>query len=513
MQLFKGNEDGDRIKHNVFDVPIIAQWIRVNPTRWNDRISLRVELYGCNYYAETVYFNGSSLMSLDLLREPISAARETIQFRFKTSHANGILMYSKGTQGDFFALQIYENRMILNINLGKFFLTGYFIIFLANLKIISFNFHILGASAMSSFSVGSLLDDNVWHDVVISRNRRDILLSVDRVVVDGKIKGDFDKLDLNRMLYIGGVPTKEEGLVVTQNFTGCIENLYLNTTNFISEMKAAYDEGQYSRFDKVNAFYNCPEPPIMPVTFLRRTAYVRLKGYEGTRSLNVSLSFRTYEEKGLIIYHEFSSKGYVKVFLEDGRVKTEIKPDDKEIHSTGDHRRGIILDNYDEQFNDGRWHSLILTIKQNSLVLEIDQRPMRTEKLLTILTGAWYYIGGAVDKENHNINSRNDGFIGCMRQISVDGNFRLPHDWKDEDVSSKTEILMDACHMIDRCNPNPCKHNGQCRQNSEQFFCDCGNSGYSGAVCHTCKFSNVFYLFKCFKTFQQSETFIRFCDI
>jgi contactin associated protein-like 2 len=107
------------VKHNLFDVPIIAQWIRVNPTRWKDRISLRVELYGCDYYADTLFFNGSSLASLDLLRDPISASRETIQFRFKTSHSNGILMYSKGTQGDFLALQLYENKMILNMKLGE----------------------------------------------------------------------------------------------------------------------------------------------------------------------------------------------------------------------------------------------------------------------------------------------------------------------------------------------------------------------------------------------------------
>lgn len=344
---------------------------------------------------------------------------------------------------------------------------------------------------MSSFSVGSLLDDNVWHDVVISRNRRDILFSVDRVVVDGKIKGDFDKLDLNRMLYIGGVPNREEGLVVTQNFTGCIENIYLNTTNFIRELKAAFHEGQYSRFEKVNTLYNCPEPPIMPVTFLTRTSYAKLKGYEGVKTMNVSLAFRTYEDRGLMIYHEFSSKGYVKVFLEDGRVKTEIKTDEKEFHSSGDHRRGIVLDNYDEQFNDGRWHILILTIRPNSLVLEIDQRPMRTEKLFSIITGAWYYIGGSKTKETNNIINNRDGFIGCMRQISVDGNFKLPHDWKDEDYCCKGEILMDACHMVDRCNPNPCKHHGNCRQNSLEFFCDCGSSGYSGAVCHTCKFMDL----------------------
>lgn len=102
----------------MFDVPIIAQWVRINPTRWKDRISLRVELYGCDYNAETLYFNGTSLVSLDLMRDPISASRETIQFRFKTSHADGVLMYSRGTQGDFLALQLYENKMILNIKLG-----------------------------------------------------------------------------------------------------------------------------------------------------------------------------------------------------------------------------------------------------------------------------------------------------------------------------------------------------------------------------------------------------------
>lgn len=47
--MFKGNSDGNSIHYNVFEVPIIAQWIRINPTRWHDRISMRVELYGCDY--------------------------------------------------------------------------------------------------------------------------------------------------------------------------------------------------------------------------------------------------------------------------------------------------------------------------------------------------------------------------------------------------------------------------------------------------------------------------------
>ena len=46
--------------------------------------------------------------------------------------------------------------------------------------------------------MGSLLDDNIWHDVVISRNRRSVIFSVDRVIVQDRIKGEFSRLNLNR---------------------------------------------------------------------------------------------------------------------------------------------------------------------------------------------------------------------------------------------------------------------------------------------------------------------------
>lgn len=136
---------------------------------------------------------------------------------------------------------------------------------------------LVGSGVMTSLSVGSLLDDNIWHDVVISRNRRDIVFSVDRVMIQGKIKGEFSRLNLNRavsndlifmystyyinnlsQLYIGGVPNKQEGIVITQNFTGCIENMYLNSTNLIRDIKDAYLEGQSLRYEKVNTLYTCP---------------------------------------------------------------------------------------------------------------------------------------------------------------------------------------------------------------------------------------------------------------
>lgn len=47
--MFSGNVDGNEVHKNEFEVPIITQWIRINPTRWRDRISMRVELFGCDY--------------------------------------------------------------------------------------------------------------------------------------------------------------------------------------------------------------------------------------------------------------------------------------------------------------------------------------------------------------------------------------------------------------------------------------------------------------------------------
>lgn len=441
-KMFKGNRDGDGVQLNHFDIPIIAQWIRINPTRWRDRISLRVQLYGCDYFANLLAFNGTSMIQWDLLHHPLETESHSLRFRFKTNYADGVLMYSRGSQGDFFALQIRDNRMLLNIDLGS--------------------------GIMTSLSVGSLLDDNMWHDVIFSRNKKDIYFSVDRVVINGRVKGEFIRLDLNRAFYIGGVPNKQEGLVVNQNFTGCIENLFFNQTNMIEELRELEILGENWKYITYQTSYICPEPPIVPVTFLTSSSYAKLKGYDGVNSMNISLSFRTYEDQGIIVYHKFIDRGYVKMYLFEGRLKVDIKT----ITTPK-----VTLDNFDENFNDGKWHQVIFSIAKNTLILNVDSRPMKTIRQMEILTTSLYFIGGKPGNER--------GFIGCMRVIQIDGNYKLPTDWKEDEYCCKNEIVFDACQMIDRCNPNPCQHSGICTQNSDQFSCDCSNTGYGGAVCHT----------------------------
>lgn len=61
--------------------------------------------------------------------------------------------------------------------------------------------------------------------------------------------------------FIGGVPNFEDSLSVRQNFTGCMENIYFNATNFIRTMKEAYESGddwEMNLYRKNNILFSCP---------------------------------------------------------------------------------------------------------------------------------------------------------------------------------------------------------------------------------------------------------------
>lgn len=89
----------------------------------------------------------------------------------------------------------------------------------------------------------------------------------------------------------------------------------MNTTNIIHELRETELTGENLKYHEINTIYNCPEPPVIPISFVTPGSYARLKGYEGMPSLNVSLGFRSYENRGIILYHRFTSPGYVKVSI------------------------------------------------------------------------------------------------------------------------------------------------------------------------------------------------------
>jgi hypothetical protein len=75
----------------------------------------------------------------------------------------------------------------------------------------------------------------------------------------------------------------------------------------------------------------------------------------------------------------------LQLFLHDGKIKVELL-------TAGNPK--ALLDNYEEVFNDGKWHQVILTIGTNYLELNVDGRPMKTVRILSMTTGSLYFIAG-----------------------------------------------------------------------------------------------------------------------
>ena len=58
-----------------------------------------------------VSFRGSEIITLDLTMRTIAAKDNRITFRFKTIHPFGVILYSRGTQGDYISIDLVEGKL------------------------------------------------------------------------------------------------------------------------------------------------------------------------------------------------------------------------------------------------------------------------------------------------------------------------------------------------------------------------------------------------------------------
>ena len=316
-------------------------------------------------------------------KRPISSFEDVIGFRFKTNVANGHILYSRGTQKDIFSLRLQDNKLVINLDLG-------------------------GEGDLNHITAGSLLDDNQWHDVFFARSNRDILLTVDGSMVRHKITGDFIRLDLNHAMYIGGIPVSVQSEVESigsANYSGCIEELYFNRTNVISELKVDGRQWLYQRFGDL--YFGCRQDAITPLTFQTDSAHIKIDGFFNP-FMNCSLDFRTFNPDGVLLYNKFSSvSGFIKVYLDKGRLLTQIQGTDTPV---------VILDPFpDTLLHDGLWHETRIVLKTDNIIIEIDNRTSYTVRKFSMTTGQTYLLAGGV--------FGSPGFIGCMRNLYIEGRY------------------------------------------------------------------------------------------
>uniref|UniRef100_A0A4W5PQA9 Contactin associated protein-like 5a n=1 Tax=Hucho hucho TaxID=62062 RepID=A0A4W5PQA9_9TELE len=413
---FVGNVNADSVVHHRLSHSIRSRFLRFAPLDWNPSgwVGLRVEVYGCVYKSDVADFDGRSSLLYRFNQKSMSTVKDVISLRFKSHQAEGVLLHGEGQRGDYITLELHRGRLALYLNLGEFVTPG---------------------SGRVAVTLGSLLDDQHWHSVLIERFNKQVNLTVDTHTQHFRTKGEGDSLEVDYELSFGGIPLPgKPGTFLRKNFHGCIENLYYNGINIIDLAKRRKPQ----IYSVGNVTFSCSEPQLVSTTFLSSSSsFLSLPATQSASAgFAVHFQFRTWNPDGLLLSTQLA--------LEPQRLELQI--------------------------SNSRLRLTHHTSAQQ-------KEEVSTATRVQSVTGCPSL--NILGCENPTL-----AFQGCMRLISINSQPMDLNQVKQGRLGNYKELQFDTCGIHDRCLPNFCEHGGQCSQSWNTFYCDCSGTGYTGATCH-----------------------------
>uniref|UniRef100_A0A668UYN4 Contactin associated protein like 3 n=1 Tax=Oreochromis aureus TaxID=47969 RepID=A0A668UYN4_OREAU len=432
---FPGNSNADSVVHYKLQQPAIARFIRLIPLDWNPngRIGLRLETYGCPYTSDVVSFDGGSSGLLYWLTSGLKrTSRDVVTLKFKALRNSGTLLQAEGQEGLSLGLELERGKLLLLLRQGRTSST----------------------EPQRLVSLGSLLDDQHWHHVAVERRGSHLNLTVDKHTERVQIPADF---------------ISQKPVTSKKNFNGCLENLQYNGHNLIELAKNKKQQVTISG----NVTFSCAEPVSVAVTFTGPESFLQLPGTTVSSSGGVSIGFqfRTWNKAGLLVTFELPQQGGVTwLYLNEARLRLQI------------HKSGVAL-------NDGQWHSVELNSRRGRLTITVDKEERDSSQAspsFPVTIESHLFFGGCpVDDGSQKCRNPFNVFQGCMRLFTVDNQNMDLIKVQEKQLGNYSNLQIDMCGIIDRCSPSPCEHGGPCSQSWTVFHCNCSDSGYSGATCHS----------------------------
>ncbi|XP_031139813.1 contactin-associated protein-like 4 isoform X1 [Sander lucioperca] len=470
LGAFPGNSNADTVVQYKLEQPVIARFLRLIPLDWNPtgRIGLRLETYGCRYTSDVANFDGNSSLVYRWSVRPSWTAMEVVSLKFKTLKNSGTLLHAEGQRDHSLTLVLEKGRLLL--------------------------YHQQGVSSTSGgqllVSVGSLLDDQHWHHVKLESLSTHLNLTVDKNTHQVHIPAELSHWDIHQ-LSLGAVQGHglQKPILSNKNFHGCLENLLYNDLNLIHLAK----EKNHQVSVVGNVTFSCAEQVSVAVTFTDSMSFLRLPGLTSWSSgiVSVALQFRTWNKAGLLLTFDLpQEEGSVWLYLSEARLRLQItKAGRAQLElSAGLSSRDLA----GSGLNDGQWHSVELTSRQDHLSITVDKdegSTIHTSIPLPLTTDSQLFFGGChVQESRQECRNPFKVFQGCMRLLTLDGQTVDLIKVQQRLLGNYSHLQIDMCGIIDRCSPSHCKHGGRCTQSWSTFHCNCSNSGYRGATCHSSRY-------------------------
>ncbi|XP_054676700.1 neurexin-1 isoform X14 [Grus americana] len=419
-------------------------------------------------------FKGSEYFCYDLSQNPIQSSSDEITLSFKTLQRNGLMLHT-GKSADYVNLALKNGAVSLVINLGS------------------------GAFEALVEPVNGKFNDNAWHDVKVTRNLRQVTISVDGILTTtGYTQEDYTMLGSDDFFYVGGSPSTADlpGSPVSNNFMGCLKEVVYKNNDVRLELSRLAKQGDPKmKIHGVVAFKCENVATLDPITFETPESFISLPKWNAKKTGSISFDFRTTEPNGLILFSHGKPR-HQKDAKHPQMVKVDffaIEMLDGHLYLLLDMGSGTIkIKALQKKVNDGEWYHVDFQRDGRSGTISVNtlRTPYTAPGESEILDlDDDLYLGGLPENKAGLIFPTevwtallNYGYVGCIRDLFIDG--------QSKDIRQMAEIQSTAgvkpsCsrETAKPCLSNPCKNNGVCRDGWNRYVCDCSGTGYLGRSC------------------------------
>ncbi|XP_068927785.1 neurexin-1 isoform X9 [Petaurus breviceps papuanus] len=419
-------------------------------------------------------FKGSEYFCYDLSQNPIQSSSDEITLSFKTLQRNGLMLHT-GKSADYVNLALKNGAVSLVINLGS------------------------GAFEALVEPVNGKFNDNAWHDVKVTRNLRQVTISVDGILTTtGYTQEDYTMLGSDDFFYVGGSPSTADlpGSPVSNNFMGCLKEVVYKNNDVRLELSRLAKQGDPKmKIHGVVAFKCENVATLDPITFETPESFISLPKWNAKKTGSISFDFRTTEPNGLILFSHGKPR-HQKDAKNPQMVKVDffaIEMLDGHLYLLLDMGSGTIkIKALQKKVNDGEWYHVDFQRDGRSGTISVNtlRTPYTAPGESEILDlDDDLYLGGLPENKAGLIFPTevwtallNYGYVGCIRDLFIDG--------QSKDIRQMAEVQSTAgvkpsCsrETAKPCLSNPCKNNGMCRDGWNRYVCDCSGTGYLGRSC------------------------------
>ncbi|XP_060796181.1 neurexin 1a isoform X3 [Neoarius graeffei] len=421
-------------------------------------------------------FKGSEYFCYDLSPNPIQSSSDEITLSFKTLQRNGLMLHT-GKSADYVNLALKNGAVSLVINLGS------------------------GAFEALVEPVNGKFNDNAWHDVKVTRNLRQVTISVDGILTTtGYTQEDYTMLGSDDFFYVGGSPSTADlpGSPVSNNFMGCLKEVVYKNNDVRLELSRLAKQGDPKMKVSGMVAFKCENVATLdPVTFETPESYITLSKWTAKKAGSISFDFRTTEPNGLLLFSHGKPK---QQHQKDSKGPKTMKVDFFAIEMLDGHLY-LLLDMgsgttktqaMNKKVNDGEWYHVDFQRDGRSGTISVNsvRTPYNAPGESEILDlDDTLYLGGLPDNRAGLVFPTevwtallNYGYVGCVRDLFMDGQSK---DIRRIAEAQRAVGVKPSCSKEPpkQCLSNPCLNNGVCREGWNRYVCDCSGTGSLGRSC------------------------------